>query len=140
MKRVALFATEERRLHTGAMLGEHRLMIAVLEDACHTLSKYHRVRRSREAKRLFSEALGWFEDPTQGGLFSLESICEALGLDSEAVRDVILARYDDEADETRDGSIPSLRIKRATGGSRTVVTSRRDHRATRKTAGIQVQG
>ena len=64
---------------------EHRLMIAVLEDA---VDVYRKQAGSREARgqQLFREAEDWIEDHDRTWLFSFENICDVLDLNSEYLR------------------------------------------------------
>jgi hypothetical protein len=74
--------------------GEHRLLMAVLEDAIHCYQK-HLLARNRNDRQLFEDAERWImgwdgshvsrttdDTPT----FSFENVCEVLGLDAEYLR------------------------------------------------------
>lgn len=75
---------ETLRAKTG--LGpEKRLMLAVLEDAVNRFQK-NVAARSEAGKGNFAEAEAWFLESGGDWVFSFESICDALGLDSEYVR------------------------------------------------------
>jgi hypothetical protein len=63
---------------------EHRLMVAVLEDAIDCA--YHEVRSHKNARRDQAEALKWIFDLTADATFSFNAICETLGLDPGWVR------------------------------------------------------
>lgn len=65
---------------------EHRLMIAVLYEALHCLEKY-RLASDVRGRRLFRDAEQWFLSEQAEWPHSFERICEALDLDSAAVRD-----------------------------------------------------
>lgn len=69
--------------------GEERLMLAVLEDAVEHFQKYFLARNPR-GKQLFQEAENWFFDKDGEALFSFESICETLGLNSDHLRKGLL--------------------------------------------------
>jgi hypothetical protein len=64
---------------------EERLMLAVLESAVEDFQKYVLARKPR-GKRLFQEAEEWFLDKDDDSFLSLESICEALGLNPDHIR------------------------------------------------------
>ncbi len=70
--------------------GETRLLYAVLEDAirCYVAT---RKSRSRHQRVRFIEVQNWFGPrppwaPPATGLFAFEPLCDALGIDPEAVR------------------------------------------------------
>ena len=64
---------------------EHRLMMAVLEDAIHCLERYRGATDSRR-RRLFREAQRWLLAVESHWPYSFEAICAALDLDASAVR------------------------------------------------------
>jgi hypothetical protein len=77
-------AVETRR---GTLVNgpERRLMVAVLEDAVHRFVK-HTGAKSVEGKAILAEEEQWFFGPGEDGPFSLESICDALGIDPDYLR------------------------------------------------------
>jgi hypothetical protein len=68
------------------LAGEHRLMLAILDDAVETYYK------TSERHPLFREAREWIDGTDRSWLFSFESICEALGLEPDCVRRGLRAR------------------------------------------------
>jgi hypothetical protein len=64
---------------------EHRLMMAVLDDAVRCVEKY-RFPRDGRGRRLFHEAQQWLLDEEPSWPFSFERICAVLDLDANAVR------------------------------------------------------
>jgi hypothetical protein len=69
----------------GGLCGEQRLMLAVLVDAINILQVWHRFRPVR--KRLaFAEAAQWVNTRATSCTFSFDSICDALGIDREILR------------------------------------------------------
>ena len=64
---------------------EKRLMLAVLEDAIFCFKKFVRA-SDRKKKALFHDAEDWIFRKNDEYAFSFETICEALGLDSEYLR------------------------------------------------------
>jgi hypothetical protein len=66
-------------------VGEQRLLLAVLEDAVHTLQRYADASDSH-GRRLFLDALAWFRSDETGSPFAFVTVCEALGLDAGYLR------------------------------------------------------
>jgi len=69
---------------------ELRLMVAVLDDAIRT---YRQCASSSSpgTRRLFCDTVEWFESPNAHSPFAFESICDALGLDPESIRERLRA-------------------------------------------------
>lgn len=68
---------------------EKRLMLAVLEDGIHCyLDNRHAAEGKR--KRLFEDAADWIVEKDGDWVFSFESVCDALGLSPEYVRQGLL--------------------------------------------------
>ena len=68
-----------------------RLMCAILEDALRCSERNlgaHALVRHRE----FHEVGNWLFSETEGGPFSFENVCDALGVDPKRLRRVILGR------------------------------------------------
>jgi hypothetical protein len=65
---------------------EHRLMIAVLQDAINCVEK-HRCAKDFRGRRLFDEAQQWLLSGKAEWPYSFEHICAVFGLDSDAVRE-----------------------------------------------------
>jgi hypothetical protein len=64
---------------------EKRLMLAVLEDAVVCFQKYVSA-SSRSGKKQFSEAENWFFSEPNQGLYSIDNVCEILGLSPSYIR------------------------------------------------------
>lgn len=74
---------------------EHRLMMAVLEDAVRCVEKYRVATYARD-RRLFHEAKQWLLAAELRWPYSFECICAVLDLDADAVRNRLrLARRSD---------------------------------------------
>jgi hypothetical protein len=72
------------RRSTRSMSGERRLLWAVLEDAIRAY--LWSVKQSTRSQRLmFRELSDWFNPRMRGGLFSFNTICELLELDSTRI-------------------------------------------------------
>jgi len=75
----------------GPLAGEHQLMLAVLADAVRAYLG-NRGARDRESRALFRETLAWFASPDRTTLFSFESICDALDIDPDYVRRLLVVQ------------------------------------------------
>ena len=71
--------------------GEHRLMVAVLEDAVSMYLK-HAGATSAPHAELFREAEEWIEERDSTWCFSFENVCAVLDLDAEYLRGGLRAR------------------------------------------------
>lgn len=69
----------------GALCSEQRLMLAVLVDAINILQGWSRTGNARK-RRTFAEAGQWVGTRGTGYPFSFDSVCDALGIDSEVLR------------------------------------------------------
>lgn len=73
--------TGRRRLREG----EHRLMVAILEDAIDVYRKQADARDTRK-RHMFEDAEAWIEDRAATWIFSFENICSVLDLDPGYIR------------------------------------------------------
>jgi hypothetical protein len=72
--------------HNGdARPPEHRLMLAVLEDAVHTHLRGRDARTSREL-RLYHEAAEWFASDATDSPFAFVTICQVWAIDPDYIR------------------------------------------------------
>jgi hypothetical protein len=102
--------------------GEHRLMLAVLEDAVHLYQVGDR--RDTRARRVLDETEQWFASEETTSPFSFVTICQVFGLDSDYLRAGLCRwRARRELDGPTSAAMP-LRIRRVSG-SRHRVTMRR---------------
>jgi hypothetical protein len=65
--------------------GEHRLMVAILEDAIDVYRKQAAARDTRK-RHMFEDAEAWIEDRAAIWIFSFENICAVLDLDPSYIR------------------------------------------------------
>jgi hypothetical protein len=65
--------------------GEHRLMVAILEDAIDVYRKQAAAQDTRK-RHMFEDAEAWIEDRDATWIFSFENICTILDLDPGYVR------------------------------------------------------
>ena len=69
--------------------GERRLLLAVLEDGIRAFLKNARATHGRPLN-LRREAFLWLTTDDQSDVFAYESICEALGIDADRLRQRVL--------------------------------------------------
>lgn len=73
------------RADSTALSSEKRLMLAVLQNAVDCCQKYATA-NDRAGRELYEEAAAWFECRVNTGLFSFESISEALNIQPDYLR------------------------------------------------------
>jgi hypothetical protein len=87
----------ERLRRTTARSAEGRLALAVLEDAVDCFQKHLFSTRSRH-RRLFREAEAWLFADSRGkttdAAFTFDYICDALGLERDALRRALMGTRD----------------------------------------------
>jgi hypothetical protein len=96
-----LFGDGQRR--GAATSSEKRLMLAVLRNALECYQK-HLLSTDRTGRELFAEAAAWIESTSGSGLFSFESISEALDLEPQYVRRRLAAWRQTEIEARRPAS------------------------------------
>lgn len=80
---------------------EKRLMLAILEDGIHCYFDNLHASGGKK-KRLFEDAEAWIVASDDDWVFSFESVCDALGLNPEYVRQGLL-RWREKSGNTRRG-------------------------------------
>jgi hypothetical protein len=75
----------------GPLAAERQLMLAVLADAVRSYLG-NRGARDGESRALFRETLAWFASADQTTLFSFASICDALDIDPDYVRRMLVVQ------------------------------------------------
>ena len=109
---------------TAVHLPEHRLMLAVLEDAVHA---YQVGCGARDVvwRRRFHETDAWFTSDDTSSPFSFVTICLVVGLDPDFLRGGLRRwRARQEADGHA-GSPTTFRFRRVSGSRHRVTMSRR---------------
>jgi hypothetical protein len=102
---------------------EHRLMLAVLEDAVHIYQIGGR--GDGRTRRLYAETERWFASTDTSWPFSFVRICQVLGLDPEYVLSGLRRwRVAREADRTTSRP-PPMRLRRVSGSRHRVTLKRR---------------
>lgn len=74
----------------GYAEGERRLMLAILEDAVDCFQKYLGTKEAR-GRQLWADAEEWILSDDRSWLFSFVNVCEVLGLQSDFIRQGLLA-------------------------------------------------
>ncbi len=70
---------------SAGLSGEQRLMLAVLVDAINVLQSWKGAGGAHK-RRNYAEAARWVNTPGTTHPFSFDSVCDALGIDSELLR------------------------------------------------------
>jgi len=96
---------------------EHRLLLAVLEDAVRCWQTYESS-SGAEKRRLFREAAEWFDSDADDSLFTFVDICQLLGLEPDHIR-FGLRRWSERSLAAPE-SVAPLRPRRVAGGRHTV--------------------
>jgi len=90
--------------------GEQRLMLAVLVDAVNVLHSWHGGRGMRK-RRHFAEAAQWVNTLGTSYVFSFDSVCDALEINSELLRSRLRALTVCSADSPRRPALSRLRLR-----------------------------
>jgi len=107
------------QLPTGGGAGgspEVRLIVAILDDAVHSILQYAGTVGSRESRE-FLEARRWLLDDDRDWPFAFANVCEVLGLNADAVRERLFPEHTRRADHPFDVERPVNRqgTRHATG-------------------------
>ena len=79
---IQYFAALKRKKYS---CGEHRLLIAIIQDAIECFQKHLHARDSKR-RQLFVDAEVWITDVDDEGPFSFNNVCELLGMNPEYLR------------------------------------------------------
>jgi len=101
----------------ASTMPEKRLLLAVLQDAVITFQR-HTTSARRRGQRLFREAEDWIVSDDVGSTCSFRNVCDALGFDSEYLRQGLLA-WRDRQRSGKAASTPYRPPFRRLSGSRT---------------------
>ncbi|HYC54301.1 MAG TPA: hypothetical protein VEL28_05110 [Candidatus Binatia bacterium] len=75
--------------------GEHRLLVALIQDAVECFQKHLHARDSKR-RQLFLDAESWIDSEDDRGVFSFNNVCMLLGMNPEYVRQGLIAWRDKE--------------------------------------------
>ncbi|HYB98488.1 MAG TPA: hypothetical protein VEC57_05070 [Candidatus Limnocylindrales bacterium] len=75
--------------------GEHRLLVALIQDAVECFQKHLHARDSKR-RQLFLDAESWIDSEDDRGVFSFNNVCMLLGMNPDYVRQGLLAWRDKE--------------------------------------------
>ena len=130
-----MFDASERSL---PLLGERRLLLAVLEDAIWTYQRYAFANDPRGMARL-SHVEEWFASEDTEWMFSFVAICDALGLEPTYLR-AGLRRLRDRDRVANDTGAP-LQLccfRRGSGARHRTARPTGNHRGDRRTSSLVV--
>ena len=75
--------------------GEHRLLVAIMQDAIECFQKHLHARDSKR-RQLYLEAEAWVNAEDDDGTFSFDNVCDLLGMNPEYLRQGLLTWRDRE--------------------------------------------
>ena len=75
--------------------GEHRLLVAIMQDAIECFQKHLHARDSKR-RQLYIEAEAWINAENDDGTFSFDNVCDLLGMSPEYLRQGLLSWRDRE--------------------------------------------
>jgi len=108
---VQYFAALKRKKYS---CGEHRLLIAIMQDAIECYQKHIHARDSKR-RQLYIDAELWIIDLEDEGPFSFTNICELLGMNPEYLRLGLLDWRDRERARRRARLVEATRIQHQSG-------------------------
>ncbi|MHB8381905.1 MAG: hypothetical protein ACYDC3_06140 [Candidatus Binataceae bacterium] len=114
---------------TRSLSSEQRLMLAVLADAINIVQDFHHSASARK-RGPFGEAWSWIFAHGAKCPLAFESVCDALGIDAEALRWRLRALVSGEGKDTRAAPM-RLRLKEASRVQRLTVNRVRRRRKAR---------
>jgi len=89
---IQYFAALKRKRFSS---GEHRLLIAIMQDAVECFQKHIHARDSKR-RQLFLDAEGWISADDYTGTFSFNNVCDLLGMSPDYLRQGLLDWRDRE--------------------------------------------
>ncbi|MFT4570312.1 MAG: hypothetical protein ACI8TX_000899 [Hyphomicrobiaceae bacterium] len=130
------FQFYDRILAEASLVPEKRLMLAVLEDAIAAFQRaYVQPKDATETKTEVTEndVELWLESRDASWPFSFESICEALDMEAEYLRNGLLRWRDNATRDGASGQVYRFPFRRV-NGRRHSINAKRERKRTRKPA------
>ena len=94
---IQYFAALKRKRFSS---GEHRLLIAIMQDAVECFQKHIHARDSKR-RQLYLDAESWISSDDYAGTFSFNNVCDLLGMSPEYLRQGLIDWRDRERTRRR---------------------------------------
>jgi hypothetical protein len=94
---IQYFAALKRKRFSS---GEHRLLIAIMQDAVECFQKHIHARDSKR-RQLYLDAESWIGSEDYSGTFSFNNVCDLLGMSPEYLRQGLIDWRDRERSRRR---------------------------------------
>lgn len=94
---IQYFAALKRKRFSS---GEHRLLIAIMQDAVECFQKHIHARDSKR-RQLYLDAESWISSEDYSGTFSFNNVCDLLGMSPEYLRQGLIDWRDRERSRRR---------------------------------------
>ena len=94
---IQYFAALKRKRFSS---GEHRLLIAIMQDAVECFQKHIHARDSKR-RQLYVDAESWISSDDYAGTFSFNNVCDLLGMSPEYLRQGLIDWRDRERSRRR---------------------------------------
>jgi hypothetical protein len=94
---IQYFAALKRKRFSS---GEHRLLIAIMQDAVECFQKHIHARDSKR-RQLYLDAESWIASEDYSGTFSFNNVCDLLGMSPEYLRQGLIDWRDRERSRRR---------------------------------------
>ena len=88
--------------------GEHRLLIAIMQDAVECFQKHIHARDSKR-RQLYVDAESWISSDDYSGTFSFNNVCDLLGMSPEYLRQGLIDWRDRERTRRRGRLLDAVR-------------------------------
>jgi hypothetical protein len=102
---IQYFAALKRKRFSS---GEHRLLIAIMQDAVECFQKHIHARDSKR-RQLYVDAESWISSDDYSGTFSFNNVCDLLGMSPEYLRQGLIDWRDRERTRRRGRLLDAVR-------------------------------
>lgn len=106
---IQYFAALKRKRFSS---GEHRLLIAIMQDAVECFQKHIHARDSKR-RQLFLDAESWISSDDYSGTFSFNNVCDLLGMSPEYLRQGLIDWRDRERTRRKGRLLDAVRTQGA---------------------------